>query len=260
MILIYYFKIKIMTSYETKEIVYEKINSIENTIKDNNIDVIGNINVLEFIVSDKTKEIVYEKILNIAENNKMKHKIVLLKNRDILDWLTRDFAFLNKNKQKIKKSKMKELEDDWGKKIVESILKKNVNKMWSGVLGEEVCKELFAILDYNVSKPKKMEHIQPDLETDCNIVEIKNATYFTGGTANEKISGIPYKYRDVYNLYKKPLLIVCLGQAEIYCRDNGLLFGNKKQSESQKEFIDFFNKKNINFIGSLDLINMILNK
>ena len=72
MILIYYFKIKIMTSYETKEIVYEKINSIENTIKDNNIDVIGNINVLEFIVSDKTKEIVYEKILNIAENNKLK--------------------------------------------------------------------------------------------------------------------------------------------------------------------------------------------
>ena len=209
---------------------------------------------------EKNKKIIYETVLTVVEKSLNKDKIVLLKNVEVLQWMLQDFTFLHKN-QKVKKSIMKELEDKWGKNIIETcLLKNNINKMWSGVFGEALCKELLLLLDFNITKPKKIGHIEPDLEIDDFIIEIKNGTYFTGGTAHEKILGTPYKYRDVHKLYNKSLFVICLGQAEKYCREIGFLPGEKEQTESQKEFMDFFNKNNINFIGSIDLIDKILYK
>lgn len=208
---------------------------------------------------DETKRVVYDTVKSVVDKSANNDKIVLLKNKEVLQWMMEDFTFLNRNNE-VKKSKMKELEDEWGKNIVRELTKKDIKKMWTGDFGEALCKELLLVLDYNIKNPEKKGHIDPDLETDEYIIEVKNGTYFTGGTAHEKILGIPYKYRDVYKLYNKPLLVVSLGQAEKYCREVGFLNGEKELDEKQKEYMDFFNKNNIYFIGSMNLINMILRK
>ena len=46
------------------------------------------------------------------------------------------------------------------------------------------------------------------------MVEVKTVSYFTTGTASEKIFGVPWKYADVPRLYGKPLQVVCLGNTE----------------------------------------------
>jgi hypothetical protein len=59
-------------------------------------------------------------------------------------------------------------------------------------------------------------------------MEVKCGTYYTNGTAHEKILGCPFKYADIPILYSKPLKIVCIGGAEKICREQyGNLSGEK---------------------------------
>ena len=85
-------------------------------------------------------------------------------------------------------------------------------KSMFGKLGEEIVKEYYILTGEYVtdSPPKKNKH-ELDIEVIKNMVEVKTGSYFTGGTAGEKIFGVPWKYADVPRLYGKPLLVVCLG-------------------------------------------------
>ena len=101
-----------------------------------------------------------------------------------------------------------------------------------------------------------MTNLMPDLETDDYIVEVKTQTYFTSGTAGEKILGTPFKYRNVPVLYKKPLLIMCIGGAEKMCKENyGILCKNKDERSS--EFLDFFKSMGVEYIGITDILKTI---
>ena len=88
---------------------------------------------------------------------------------------------------------LKDNEFEWGKKM---LLLKNknikVNKQWTNKFGEYICEEIYTLLDKNVYIPKKINHFQPDLETDNEIIEVKTGTYGTEGTAHEKILGVPF--------------------------------------------------------------------
>ena len=158
--------------------------------------------------------------------------IQLLREKEVLQWLIGDLSFLPPIEKKNKttdEGKLKVLEDLWGQDMLRSRRPDlKLDKQWTNKFGEHICEELYMLQGKVVSKPVKKQHFQPDSEVDDSILEAKAGTFFTSGTAGEKILGCPFKYAEIPDLYGKPLKIICMGGAEKICRENyGNLSGEK---------------------------------
>lgn len=188
--------------------------------------------------------------------------IILLRNRCVIQWLFGDLSFLPKIKKKsvaYNKLKYKSNEDFWGRKI----LKKRrpdlkLDKQWTNKFGEHICEEIFALNSIKTTKPLIKNHYQPDAETNSAIIEVKTATYYTRGTASEKILGCPFKYAEVPELYSKPLQIMCIGGAEKLCREQYGNLDGKKCTLQKKRFLEFFRENKIEYIGATDMLCSIV--
>jgi len=186
-------------------------------------------------------------------------RIVLLRQKEVVQWLYGDMSFLpaieTKNKSNDTK-KYKILEDIWGQntlKIRRPDLK--LDKQWTNKFGEHICEELCLLMGKEFFKPDNKEHYQPDLEVDDTIWEAKANTFFTTGTAAEKILGCPFKYAEIPELYGKPLKILCMGGAESLCREKYGNLSGDKCSKQKKKFLDFFRENQIEYIGATDILN-----
>ena len=190
--------------------------------------------------------------------------IVFLRELSVIQWIFGDTSFLPEiEKQNATKDckKYKELEDIWGQTILAKKrpdLQKSGN--WTTVLGEEIGRELFLLSGNTYNKPANINGLQPDGETEEYIIEIKTQTYFTSGTAGEKIMGVPHKYADVPELYKKPLKIVCIACAEKLSREKyGVLPGEAlTNSLGKQKNIAFYKSNGIEYIGATDIIRDII--
>jgi len=175
----------------------------------------------------------------------------LLANKEVLQWVRGDLSFL--------KTKDKAAEDTWGRKILKNRRPDlKVEKQWSGKLGEYICEELYEMLDSRIigTQVKKNGNTL-DMETDNFVIEVKTETFYTSGTATEKILGCPFKYANVPVLFSKPLRIVCIGGAEKKCKDKyGILGG--KCNPTQKIFLEFFKSHNIEYVAASDLLTQAL--
>ena len=178
-----------------------------------------------------------------------------LDNPDVIKWIKGDTSFLPSG-TKIQKKKY---EDSWGLSLLKSkkLTVKN-NGQWTGPFGEELCKEAFQLLGKSPKKPckkinEKNKVLKPDIETDDYIIEVKNGTYFTYGTAHEKIPAVPSKYAAVPELYNKPLRIVCVGYAEIWAREDGILPGLVISKHTQADLLNWKTKQ-IEYMAFTDLI------
>jgi hypothetical protein len=192
-------------------------------------------------------------------------RISLLRNPEVIHWLFGYTSFLSEIEKKNKTKdteKRKVLEDTWGITLLEKIrpdlVKRNGNvlekKQWTGPVGEHLCKELYILQGKEIHKPKKQQHFQPDWETDDAVLEVKTQTFFTTGTAGEKIFGVPFKYADVPGLYGKPLHIICMAGAEKMCRDNGMI--GPCYSAKQK-CIDLYRDGHIEFVAATDILQSL---
>ena len=189
-------------------------------------------------------------------------RIILLRNREVLQWLFGDTSFLpsieKKNKSQDTK-KLKELEDVWGRQVLKSRRPDlKLDKQWTNKFGEHLCEELLILLGKTVSKPVKKEHYQPDLEVEDAIWEAKTETFFTEGTAGEKILGCPFKYAEIPELYENPLKILCMGGAEKACREQYGNLPGDKCSTQKKKFLDFFKEQKIEYVGATDILKSLL--
>lgn len=188
-------------------------------------------------------------------------KVVLLRQKEVIQWLFGDLSFLPAIEKKNKtgdEKKYKVLEDMWGQamlKIRRPDLK--LDKQWTNKFGEHICEELYMLQGMSVSKPVKKENYQPDSEIDDAILEAKAGTFFTAGTAGEKILGCPFKYAEIPDLYGKPLKIVCIGGAEKACRENYGNLPGTRCSTQKKRFIDFFRENRIEYIGASDVLKSL---
>jgi len=188
----------------------------------------------------------------------MVSRIVLLREETVIQWLFGNLSFLPEIEKKNKtadEAKLKVLEDEWGR---ETLKKRRpdlkLDQQWTNKFGEIICEELYMLLGKTVTKSEKKDHYQPDLETEDYIIEAKAQTFFTSGTAGEKILGCPFKYSEIPELYGKPLKIVCMGGAEKVCRESyGNLPGTKCTAQ-KKKFLDFFRENNIEFIAASDIL------
>lgn len=188
-------------------------------------------------------------------------RLVLLRNKEVVQWLVGDLSFLpaieKKNKTNDTKA-LKVLEDQWGRatlKVRRPDL--DIEKQWTGKFGEHVCQELYVLLGKECSKPAKKNHFCPDWEVDDSIVEVKTETFFTEGTAGEKILGVPLKYADVPTLYGKPLRILCMGGAEKACRYQYGILGDIT-SEGKKKQIERLRVDGFEYVGVTDILKTIV--
>jgi hypothetical protein len=187
--------------------------------------------------------------------------IVLLRQKEVVQWLFGDLSFLPAIEKKNKtadEAKYKVLEDNWGQtmlKIRRPDLK--LDKQWTNKFGEHLCEEIYSLLGMAVLKPVKKGHYQPDSEVDDAIIEAKAQTFFTAGTAGEKILGCPFKYAEIPDLYGKPLKILCMGGAEKVCRESYGNLPGAKCSTQKKKFLDFFRENRIEYIGASDILKAL---
>ena len=123
--------------------------------------------------------------------------------------------------------------------------------------GEQIAKELLIIMGGNPRKPKKVDNMQLDLETDDLIVEVKTKTYFTTGTASEKNGNVPFKYADLIDKFNKPLKILLIAGAESEGRDKHYI-GGTTTGPRQKDMIQYWFNTKIQFIPFTVLLETVL--
>lgn len=200
------------------------------------------------IQSPVPKKSIIDDIINIISSIK-DDNIKLLRELEVIKWL---FGVLEVS--------TKEAEDTWGR----AMLKKyrpdlKLGGQWTNRFGEHITEEIYRLLNKICKKPELKEHYQPDHEIDTAIIEVKTQTFYTTGTAGEKILGCPFKYANIPSLYGKPLKIMCLGGAEKISRDQyGNLPGPKCNSKKQA-FLDFYKSNGIEFVAATELLKEFVN-
>jgi hypothetical protein len=208
--------------------------------------------ITEEITKDMTRVFQHFKSKKMLEELIQKdtnQKIVLFRNSNVVNWIFGDLSFIIEN---IPKSKYKEKEDEWGRNVLKTKRPDLVlDKQWTNKFGEHIIEELYMLINKPINKPNKINHLQPDLESEDFIIEVKTQTYYTTGTASEKILGTPYKYADIPTLYNKPLKIVCIGGCEKALLDFDVLNTN---SENKKKILECYSQLNIEFVSFKQLI------
>lgn len=211
-------------------------------------------NCIKLTIVEITLTDIFCKCLSTIKNP----DIILLRNKEVVMWLFGDLSFLpqiDKKNKSADSAKYKVLEDEWGQHVFSKRRPDlSLHKQWTNIFGEIISKEIYMLFGKKVTKPAKKNHYQPDLEIDNSIIECKTGTFYTRGTANEKILGSPFKYAEIPELYKKPLKILCIGGAEKMCRESYGNLTGAKCSVTKTKFIDFFRDNQIEYIGLSDLL------
>lgn len=185
----------------------------------------------------------------------------LIEEPDVVQWIKGDLSFLPsfniEGVSKTKKNKiLKEEEDVWGKeklKLIRPDLKPASN--WTTCFGERICLEILEKDGLKTKKHEKKGKYIPDLETEEHVFEVKTGTYFTEGTAHEKILGTPFKYADIPVMTGKPLIIFIIGGSEKRCIEDYGFLGNKNTTPAKRKYLNFLNKEmNIYCVGATQLL------
>ena len=205
-----------------------------------------------------------------AKNVNHHHPLWLLgRDKTVLQWVCGDLSFLDlplddillPDSKKTKAQLSEELrkrEKQWGMEIMfgwsQTYSKKALPEtQWTNAFGENIAGELLMLLETPSFKPQKIGCVQPDLETKDALWEVKTGTYYTEGTAHEKIYGVPFKYAEIPTLCNKPVRILCIGGVEKRCRKDGFLEGPQCTGK-KKEFLDYYRKNNIECLGATDIL------
>ncbi len=239
---------------------------IKCTVKDTSTNEGNTIVVKQEPVPKKSIiEEITDKILSIKDE-----KIRLLRESEVIKWLHGDLSFLpspSSTKEDGKKKSVKEIDEEnqknentWGR----TTLKKyrpdlKLEGQWTNRFGEYIAEEIYRLLNKNCTKPELKDHYQPDHEIDNAIIEVKTQTFYTTGTAGEKILGCPFKYANIPSLYGKPLRIICLGGAEKISRDQYGNLPGTKCTAAKQAFLDFYKSNGIEFIAATELLKEFVN-
>jgi len=187
-----------------------------------------------------------DKILKVTTGQK------LLGNKEVIRWLYGDLSFLSKQTQKE--------ENDWGMKVIKAVMPDlKTKKQWTNAFSESIMKEVGVLLKDPLTKPETKNHLQPDFTSKTDIIEVKSGTFFTNGTAHEKIMGCAMKYAEVPRLYGKELQIWCMGNAEKLARDTyQILKTSQNVPEEKKIILKCYKELKITFFGLTELIDQLI--
>jgi hypothetical protein len=174
--------------------------------------------------------------------------IQLLLNPDVIAWIYRDTNFLGKGSP----SQLKRNEDAWGRELTKHPSKKN---QWSGPFGERLVAELYRLCGHPLQPGKKKNHLICDFHGDDYDLEIKTGTFYTSGTAHEKLLFAGAKYIDAIS---KPLLIVLIGRSQKEGECQGLI--GTKQTPSIRAIMDAYSIRRVRFIAFTELLELMIRR
>lgn len=189
----------------------------------------------------------------------------LLNNPEVIKWCYEGITDISlKNTEDEKKlKKFKEIEKEWGNKVIQT----KDGKQWTTVLCQDLVREALIELgrkNVRKTKPKKSslrnKKYDPDLECDRYVYEVKGRSWCTPGTAGEKILGVPLKYGELPRLYEKPLQIVLVGYQEYEAREKfafGDLLDINNQTPELKESLAFYKEHDIEYVAFTDILTKI---
>ena len=106
--------------------------------------------------------------------------------------------------------KLRLIEKLWGN----AIIGQTDNGNWTTKLGEKLVFDVLQFMGHNPRKITRKNGFEPDWESEHYIYEVKSSNWYVTGTAGEKVLGTFIKYRNVPEIYGKPLRIVCLAKQE----------------------------------------------
>ena len=194
-----------------------------------------------------------------------KDSLNLLNNPKVIQWCYEGITDVSlKNTESEKKLKeAKEIEQNWGNSVIQTI----GGKQWTTVLCQELVMEALIKLgrkNVKATTAKKSslrdKKYDPDLECDEYVYEVKGRSWCTPGTAGEKILGVPLKYGEVPRLYNKPLQIVLVGYQEYEAKEKfafGDLLDKNKQTIELQESLAFYKEHEIEYVAFTDILKRI---
>lgn len=148
-----------------------------------------------------------------------------------------------------------ERERIWGNRMIG----KHGNRNWSGILGQNIVKEVLTKLG---EKPKKRVikkgGFQPDIETEKYIYEVKTSNWTINGTAGEKVLGTFIKYQNIPDIYGKPLRIICVAYQEYELTHGKTKFFGSQVTPKTKQLLDLAKSWGIEYIKFSDLVAPLL--
>ena len=150
---------------------------------------------------------------------------------------------------KQQKEKFKNEERLWGNKMIRQL----DNGQWTTMLGEGLVFDVLTLLGQNPRKPTPKGGFLPDWETDDYIYEVKTSNWWVTGTAGEKVLGTFIKYKDIPELYGKPLKIVCVAYQE-YELTHGKTKYFGEIDEKIQEVLKMAKSWNIEYVKFSDLV------
>ena len=189
----------------------------------------------------------------------------LLNNPKVIKWCYEgitDTSLKNTESEK-KLRESKEIEKEWGNKMIQTI----GGKQWTTTLCQNLVMEAFIKLgrkNVRRTESKKIsirnKKYNPDLECDDYVYEVKGRSWCTPGTAGEKILGVPLKYGELPRLYQKPLQIILVGYQEYEAREKfafGDLLNKNNQTLELKKSLAFYKEHEIEYVAFTDILKKI---
>jgi len=139
----------------------------------------------------------------------------------------------------------------WGNQIIGQ----QDNTQWTTKAGEHSVKKVLELLGQNPRSPETKDNYRPDWECDDYMVEVKTKNYHTCGTASEKVLGTFIKYRNIPELYGKPLKIIVVAEQEWTMISGKTPYFGDRVDEKTKQVLDLAKSWGIEYVRFSDLIS-----
>ena len=153
------------------------------------------------------------------------------------------------------KEEAKKKEKKWGNEMIGQ----TNNGQWTTLLGENLVYDVLQLRGENPRKVVRRDGFEPDWETDEYMYEVKTSNWWVSGTAGEKVLGTWIKYQDIYELYGKPLKIVCVAYQEEELTNGKIKYFGDITEKTQRA-LDLAKTFEIEYIRFSDLVSPILDK
>ena len=184
----------------------------------------------------------------------------ILKDLRVYKWLCGDTSFLEGRTLKDREA----AESAWGEEL-KQLLSTPTDASWTGPVGEYIAAALLTVSGKTVHPKKRYYHYDPsdkrtilsDGELDDYVLEVKSQTYFTPGTAGDKIPTVARKYVWVPRVSGKKVWVICLGKAEQIARTYRL-FADPTAPEEDKAYQALDARFNIDYLAGTDLLAMAM--
>jgi len=132
------------------------------------------------------------------------------------------------------------------------------NGQWTTLSGEGLIYDVLMLLGENPIKVQRKKGFEPDWETDNYIVEVKTSNWWVGGTAGEKVYGTFIKYKEIPELYNKPLKIICVANQEYELEYGKTKYFGENITKKTQEVLDLAKTWNIEYVRFSDFVRPVL--